>query len=390
VPLVWIAIALGLVGLPRIAAAATPATPVSGTASGSGVLPSAPAPRSEAELQKLAAPIALYPDPVIAMVLPAAVYPVEIVQAARFVKDTNNIPKIDQQSWDDKVKDVARFPSLIARMDTNLEWTVNLGQAFIEQPMDLMNAIQTLRARARTAGKLKTTPQQTVSTTNAVVERMYQGQVVNVTNAVIIIQPASTNVIYLPSYNPTAIFVEDEDEDDEDNVTFAVGVAWGATWGCCDWWYGGCYWGPYPPPPPYYPPPYWPPPGTRPPEGRPPGRPTHPIALPPTTGQLPVERWKPDPNRLSSSGAGERLQNREARGWGNTGNPPSRRAPSGAVSARQPASLPANTSRSPMDQPVRVSPSAFSGVNNNSAATRAASSRGAMSRGGGMRGGGRR
>jgi hypothetical protein len=103
---------------PATPAPATPAPP-----------PSSDAKRSPADLEKLAQPIALHPDPLIAVLLPASVYPVEIVQAARFVKDTNNIPKVDAQPWDDNVKAVARFPALIAQMDANLDWTVNLGQA---------------------------------------------------------------------------------------------------------------------------------------------------------------------------------------------------------------------------------------------------------------------
>src|SRR5687767_11325616 len=79
--------------------------------------PAAPAKKSAAELQKLAEPIALHPDPLIAIMLPASAYPLEIVQAARFVKDTNNVPKVDDQPWDENVKAVAKFPELIAKMD---------------------------------------------------------------------------------------------------------------------------------------------------------------------------------------------------------------------------------------------------------------------------------
>jgi hypothetical protein len=82
--------------------------------------PSAPPKKSAAELEKLAEPIALHPDPLIAVILPAAAYPLEIVQAARFVKDTNNIAKLDSQPWDDNVKAVARFPEVIGKMDADL------------------------------------------------------------------------------------------------------------------------------------------------------------------------------------------------------------------------------------------------------------------------------
>src|SRR6188768_1291493 len=102
-------------------AAATPspaeAPPVSATATAAPAPPpSAPAQMSAAQLEKLAMPIALHPDPLIAVILPASVYPVEIVQAARFVRDTNNISKIDQQPWDENVKAVAKFPDMIAKM----------------------------------------------------------------------------------------------------------------------------------------------------------------------------------------------------------------------------------------------------------------------------------
>src|SRR5262245_52040286 len=91
--------------------AATPAPP-----------PSASAKKSAAELQKLAEPIALHPDPLLAVMLPAAAYPLEIVQAARFVRDTNNISRVDEQPWDENVKAVAKFPEVIAKMDQDLAW----------------------------------------------------------------------------------------------------------------------------------------------------------------------------------------------------------------------------------------------------------------------------
>src|ERR1051326_6148318 len=88
--------------------AATPAPP-----------PGAPAKKSASELQKLAEPIALHPDPIIAVMLPAAAYPLEIVQAARFVKNTNNVSKVDEQPWDENVRALAKFPELISKMDAD-------------------------------------------------------------------------------------------------------------------------------------------------------------------------------------------------------------------------------------------------------------------------------
>src|SRR5215475_1944141 len=116
--------------------------------------PSAPAKASSSELEKLAMPIALHPDPLIAIILPASVYPLEIVQAARFVRDTNNIAKLDEQPWDPNVKAVARVPDVISQMDQNIAWTSDLGEAFIDQPKELMDTIQDLRSKAQKAGHL--------------------------------------------------------------------------------------------------------------------------------------------------------------------------------------------------------------------------------------------
>jgi uncharacterized membrane protein YgcG len=394
--------------------------------------PSQSAGFSAADLESLARPIALHPDPLVAVILPASVYPLEIAQAARFVKDTNNLARLAEQPWDDKVKAVAQYPEVIAMMDADIAWTTKLGQAFLNQPMDLMNAIQSLRGKAQANGALKTTPQQVVNATNAVVERMYEGKIVYVTNTVIEVQPASTNVVYVPTYNPSTVYV-----DDNDGVEAVVGfgVALGMTAiiaNNCDWYYGGCYWGHYPPPPPYYPPPYHPPPGTQPPTGgrppgeRPPGeRPpgNRPGDRPPSASQLPAQRWQPDQSRLNSAGAPATAQSREARGWGGASTQPAQRdvaggagrTPSGTGSAWQPTasdrvgstpgtaqSRPGGAGTSPrvgdrstaspsFDRGGARNTSAFSGVNSGSGA-RNYSSRGATSRsggGGGARGGGR-
>src|SRR6185369_13842660 len=134
---VFVMMALGQTNAPGNAPPANPQAP-----------PSAPAKRSQADLEKLVAPIALYPDPLIATVLPASAYPLEVVQAARFVKDTNNIAKLDTQQWDDNVKAVARFPDVISQMNENIQWTSDLGDAFVNQPKELMDAVQTMRSKA--------------------------------------------------------------------------------------------------------------------------------------------------------------------------------------------------------------------------------------------------
>src|SRR6516164_6572165 len=149
----------------------------------------APAKLSQEELEKLVMPIALHPDPLIAIILPASVYPLEIVQAARFVKDTNNIPKVDDQPWDDNVKELAKFPDMIAKMDADLPWTMQLGDAFLNQPKELMDTIQSLRGKAQKAGTLQTTPQQIVTVTNIVVYETNINNVTTVTKEVVQVQP---------------------------------------------------------------------------------------------------------------------------------------------------------------------------------------------------------
>ena len=210
--------------------------------------PSAPAERSETDLDKLVAPIALYPDPLLATLLPASAYPVEIVQAARFVKDTNNIAKLDSQPWDDNVKALARFPDVIAKMDADIGWTSDLGQAFVENQKSVMDAIQKLRGRAQQAGALKTTPQQNVVTTNEVVQKTVEQQVIYVTNTVVQIQPAQPQVIYVPQYNPAYLYAPPPAyvyNPVAPLVTFGVGMAVGAAIANnCDWHGGGVYVGP--------------------------------------------------------------------------------------------------------------------------------------------------
>lgn len=204
--------------------------------------PSAGVKRSAAELQKLAEPIALHPDPLIAVLLPAAAYPLEIVQAARFVKDTNNIPKVDEQPWDENVKAVAKFPELVAKMDQDLNWTIQLGQAFVEQPKELMDAIQELRGKAKKLGNLKTTEQQIVTVTNIVVLQTNVTEVTTVTKEIIEIAPASPTVIYVPSY-PPAIYYPwyPYYVYPAPYVSFTVGFFWGAAW--ASHWHNHCNWG---------------------------------------------------------------------------------------------------------------------------------------------------
>ena len=223
----------------------TLASPASAAASVSSATPAAPpgapAKRSAAELQKLAEPIALHPDDLVAVILPASVYPLEIVQAARFVKDTNNISKLDAQPWDDNVKAVARFPQMIAKMDADLPWTIALGEAFVNQSKELMDAIQNLRSMAQKAGNLKTSDQQIVTVTSTVVHQTNLTEVVEVPKEIITIVPSDPAVVYVPSY-PPAIYYPWYPYYGyaAPFISFGVGFAWGAFWGAA---WNSCNWG---------------------------------------------------------------------------------------------------------------------------------------------------
>jgi Protein of unknown function (DUF3300) len=375
--------------------------------------PSAPPQRSAAELEKLVAPIALYPDTLLAVMLPAAAYPLDVVIAAQYLADHGSSAKVDDQPWDVNVKAVAGVPTALAKMEKDLTWTLELGQAFIEQPLDLMDAIQRLRAEAKTAGTLKTTPEQVVKVGEATVEREYEGETIYVTNSVITIEPAKPEVIYVPVYDPVKTYEDDDDDDDDDDdaeafMTFAAAVTVGAIIANnCDWCYGGVMIGgggmiivgggghpPYYPPPPYYrPPPYHPPPGYRPPPPgyRPPGVPPRGERPPggghPTAGTS--QRWQPDQNRLGTSGvpgAQPSASTREARGWGSSGSPSAQPSTPRASTG---ASRPAPTTSPSVSSAGRASSSssAFGGVSSG-ARERDSSRRGAASRGG--RGGGGR
>jgi hypothetical protein len=275
-------------------------------------LPSAQ--RGAADLERLAALIALYPDPLIAVVLAASTYPAEIVYAARLVANNNNLDKLNDQPWDANVKAVARFPSVIQKMNDELGWTVELGRAFTQQPLELMDAIQALRAKVQLAGTLQTTPQQVVSVSDAVVERTYDTEIVYVTNTVVQIEPANPEVIYVPEYNHTIIYDPPQSYvyvTGRPLIYFGLGIPAGAIIANNhpDWYYGGVYFGPGRAPVwggfgygPYFPPPphYWPPrhyPSHRPPpfgnHPRAPGNPPRPPSKPP---QLPGNPPRPPSN----------------------------------------------------------------------------------------------
>lgn len=148
------------------------------------------------QLQQLVAPIALYPDELVAEVLAAATYPTQVVEADRWLQDHKDLQgkqladQIDQQSWDSSVKALTEFPSVLANMDKNLSWTSSLGDVYVNQQHDVMDAVQTMRQRADSAGNLKSNSQQKVEKQEDT----------------IIVEPANPEVVYVPTYDPWIVY----------------------------------------------------------------------------------------------------------------------------------------------------------------------------------------
>jgi len=148
------------------------------------------------ELDQMIAPIALYPDSLLAYVFMASTYPIEVVQADRFVKENKDL-KGDKlmavakdKDWDPSIKSLLPFPEVLAMMSDKLDWTTKLGNAFLAQQRDIMDSVQRLRKKAYEAGNLKSTKE----------------QVVKVEKQTVIIQPSNPEVIYVPAYNPIVVY----------------------------------------------------------------------------------------------------------------------------------------------------------------------------------------
>ena len=147
------------------------------------------------QVDQLLGPIALYPDPLIALILPASTNPSDIVLAARFLNGGGDPDQIDNQPWNDSVRGLARYPTVIKWMDENLTWTQQLGAAFLNQPDEVMSSVQRLRTRARATGALTSTPQQKLVLDGDAIE----------------IVPAQPDIIYVPYYDPEIVYVRQPD-----------------------------------------------------------------------------------------------------------------------------------------------------------------------------------
>jgi hypothetical protein len=231
----FVLVAVSLSGYPN--ADAAPGTDVGGAYDGALM--------SASELQALVAPIALYPDALVAQILAASTFPDQVAVADYWLNQNPNLTgtsllqTVDKQSWDASVKALAEFPSVLGNLAKNLTWTSSLGEAYHNQPSEVMAAIQTLRAKAKASGNLKSTT---------------QIRVVQQTPQTIVIELANPQVVYVPIYNPATIYgtpyvtpgYTAGDVAAAGVIGFGAGVALGALGGggCCGWGWNSwnCNW----------------------------------------------------------------------------------------------------------------------------------------------------
>ena len=201
------------------------------------------------QLDSLVAPIALYPDPLLAQTLVASTYPLELIQLQQWLgkneglKDKALADAVAKQPWDPAIQSMAAFPEVVKRLGDDIQWTTDLGNAFLDQQSDVMDAVQRMRKKAQGTGALATSEQQKVET--KVVEQ----------KTVIVVEPANPQVIYVPTYNPVVVYGPPVYPYPPvyyppppppgayfatAAISFGVGMAIGAAWGgsCC-----GCGWG---------------------------------------------------------------------------------------------------------------------------------------------------
>jgi hypothetical protein len=214
---------------------------------------------SSEEIEQVIAPIALYPDSLLAQVLMASTYPLEVVEAARFQKENPDLEgdaldrALQDKTWDASVKSLVAFPQVLTMMNEKLDWTQKLGDAFLAQQSDVMDGVQRLRAKAKAEGNLESNEQQKVIVEPApapppevVVQQAPP------TQTIIKIEPASPQVVYVPTYNPTVVYgywpypayppyyyYPPGYVAGASLISFGIGMAVGASlWGGCHWGWG--------------------------------------------------------------------------------------------------------------------------------------------------------
>src|ERR1700758_3220887 len=198
------------------------------------------------ELEALGAPIALYPDPLLIQVLAASTYPLEIVQLKQWLDENNNLKNkelaeaVVQQNWDPSVQSLSAFPVVVNKLANKIQWTTDLGNAFLAQQSDVMDAVQRLRAKAQANGMLKTNDKQKVAS-----ETTDNGE------EAITIEPAQQDLVYVPTYNSRVVYGDSGYSDysgystysgssgygdsDYTYVGYALAAAGGYAWGYYNW-----------------------------------------------------------------------------------------------------------------------------------------------------------
>jgi len=197
------------------------------------------------QLDSLVAPIALYPDPLLAQVLAASTYPLEIVQLQQWLTKNKNLKDkaladaAAKQPWDSSIQAMAALPDLVKRLADDVQWTTDLGNAFLAQQSDVMDAVQRMRSKAKDTGNLKSNEQMKVET--KVIE----------SKSVVVIEQSNPEVVYVPSYNPTVVYGPPvypyppvyypppgyyaAGMAISFGIGVAMGAAWGGGWGNCGW-----------------------------------------------------------------------------------------------------------------------------------------------------------
>jgi len=194
------------------------------------------------QLDSLVAPIALYPDPLLAQTLAASTYPLEIIQLQQWMEKNKTLKgkaltvAVEKLNWDPSVQAMATFPDVVKLLGDSIAWTSDLGNAFLAQQSDVMDAVQRMRAKASGAGKLKTSQEQKVET------KQVEGK------TVVVIEQTNPQVVYVPSYDPVVVYgppvypYPPVYYPTGRLLAFGAGVAIGAAWGNGNWGWG-CGWG---------------------------------------------------------------------------------------------------------------------------------------------------
>ncbi|HVN96845.1 MAG TPA: DUF3300 domain-containing protein [Syntrophales bacterium] len=167
---------------------------------------------TEQELDDLLAPVALYPDPLLAQMLPASTYPEEVADAADWLRSGGDPSRIDEENWDENVRAITHYPEVLYMMADNMDWTSAVGDAFLNQPKDVTNSIQRLRWRAQNLGNLNSNDQQTVTTEGNDIQ----------------IVPAQPQYIYVPQYDPSVVYVQGWSPGIPPFATFGLGLLIGS------------------------------------------------------------------------------------------------------------------------------------------------------------------